>query len=87
MSDKPPLSDIVPNDVLKTSKHHDLRTRIANAIVGVDDWRGVTDPAILADAVIVDLGLRQETTYAWNKGRTIPTGIRYATPWRTDESL
>ena len=32
-----------------------LRTRIAAAIQGVDDWRGVTDPAILADAVIREL--------------------------------
>jgi len=33
----------------------DLRTRIAAAIESVDDWRGVTDPAILADAVIEEL--------------------------------
>jgi hypothetical protein len=33
-----------------------LRDRIATAIQGVDDWRGVTDPAILADAVIAGLG-------------------------------
>jgi hypothetical protein len=32
-----------------------LRDRIAAAIAGVDDWRGVTDPAILADAVIREL--------------------------------
>lgn len=30
----------------------DLRDRIVAAINGVDDWRGVTDPTILADAVI-----------------------------------
>ena len=29
-----------------------LRDHIAAAIAGVDDWRGVTDPAILADAVM-----------------------------------
>lgn len=34
-----------------------LRDRIADVIAGVDDWRGVTDPAILAEAVIVELGL------------------------------
>lgn len=34
-----------------------LRTRIAAAISGVDDWRGVTDPEILADAVIRELKL------------------------------
>ena len=34
-----------------------LRTRIAAAVSGVDDWRGVTDPTILADAVIRELGL------------------------------
>lgn len=33
-----------------------LRDRIAAAISAVDDWRGVTDPAILADAVIAALG-------------------------------
>lgn len=37
-----------------------LRTRIAAAISGVDDWRGVTDPTILADAVIRELGLERE---------------------------
>ena len=32
-----------------------LRKRIAAVISGVDDWRGVTDPMILADAVIAEL--------------------------------
>ena len=44
------------DDVLKTSMHHagsgGLRGLVAAAISGVDDWRGVTDPAILADAVM-----------------------------------
>ena len=49
------------DDVLKTSMHHSgLRDCIAAAISGVDDWRGVTDPAILADAVIAELGLRMQ---------------------------
>lgn len=30
----------------------DLRDQITAAIERVDDWRGVTDPSILADAVI-----------------------------------
>ena len=38
----------------------DLRGRIAAAISGVDDWQGVTDPAILAGAVIAELGLRMQ---------------------------
>jgi hypothetical protein len=33
----------------------DLRNRIADAISRVDDWRGVTDPNILAEAVIREL--------------------------------
>lgn len=37
----------------------DLRHWIATAIAEVDDWRGVTDPAILADAVIAALALTQ----------------------------
>ena len=32
-----------------------LRDRIAAAISAVDDWRGVTDPAILVDAVMAVL--------------------------------
>lgn len=38
----------------------DLRTRIAAAIESGDDWRGVTDATILADAVIAELGLRMQ---------------------------
>jgi hypothetical protein len=34
---------------------NELRDLIAAAIGGVDDWRSVTDPAILADAVIAEL--------------------------------
>lgn len=41
----------------------DLRDRIVAAINGVDDWRGVTDPTILADAVIRELGLKVE--FGW----------------------
>jgi hypothetical protein len=33
----------------------DLRNCIADAISRVDDWRGVTDPNILAEAVIREL--------------------------------
>ena len=40
-----------------------LRDRIAAAISGVDDWRGVTDPAILADAVIEALNLKITVDY------------------------
>ena len=40
-----------------TQQHIPLRDRIAASISGVDDWRGVTEPAILADAVIEALGL------------------------------
>jgi hypothetical protein len=40
-----------------------LRDRIAAVISGVDDWRGVTDPMILADAVIAELNLRIVVDY------------------------
>jgi hypothetical protein len=40
---------------------NELRDCIAAAIGGVDDWRGVTDPAILADAVIAALKLHVVT--------------------------
>lgn len=49
MSDNLPEPDIGPPTVAHTST---LRDQIVAAIIGVDDWRGVTDPAILADAVI-----------------------------------
>ena len=29
-----------------------MREIITAAIAGVDDWRGVTDPSILADAIV-----------------------------------
>ena len=53
----------------------DLRTRIADSIQAVDDWRGVTDPTILADAVIAELGLRQER---------VELLTRYVTGWVLD---
>ena len=40
-----------------------LRKRIAAVISGVDDWRGVTDPMILADAVIGALNLKIVVDY------------------------
>ena len=40
-----------------------MRERIAAAISGVDDWRGVTDPMILADAVIEALNLKIVVDY------------------------
>lgn len=64
----------------------DLRTRIAAAISGVDDWRGVTDPTILADAVIAELGLgRRETLPAKIEPFIQPAAHRYVTEWVADE--
>ena len=40
-----------------------LRNRIAAVISGVDDWRSVTDPMILADAVIEALNLKIVVDY------------------------
>ena len=59
----------------------DLRDRIAAAIAGVDDWDGVTDPAILADAVIADLGLRRALRPNDYDHRNYPSGDRYITDW------
>lgn len=90
MTDKPDITDIASAVV---AHNGNLRDRITAAIAFVDDWRGVTDPAILADAVIdavieafavelvADLGLRKETVYAWRNGRTYPAGTRYVTKW------
>jgi hypothetical protein len=66
-----------------------LRDRIAAAIRDVDDWRGVTDPAILADAVIAGLGLRKQsqTGEIVNiiEGDDINYGRhRYITDWEPD---
>jgi hypothetical protein len=46
-----------------------LRDRIAAAIAGVDDWRGVTDPAILADAVVEALGAIPDRQHTDDEGR------------------
>ena len=50
----------------------DLRTRIADSIQAVDDWRGVTDPTILADAVIRELKLDQPVDFT-SVARGIPS--------------
>jgi hypothetical protein len=50
---------------------NELRDRIAAAIGGVDDWRGVTDPAILADAVIQALDLAKPCVTAGCRMRQI----------------
>jgi hypothetical protein len=44
-----------------------LRDRISKVIQSVDDWRGVTDPTILADQIIDQLGLR----YQYENGRVM----------------
>jgi hypothetical protein len=36
---------------------------------------------MVADAVIAELGLRQETVYAWRNGRSRASGVRYVTGW------
>ena len=66
----------------------DLRTRIAAALKKVDEaqapWAGPVSYDGLADAVIAELGLRQETVYAWNNHRSWPTGTRWVTDWKAD---
>lgn len=78
----------------------ELRDRIAGAIRAEDDWRGVTDPAVLADAVIRELGLREEqrelmdgecgqsinyvTGKVTNHYCAATRQSRYITEWETD---
>lgn len=82
MTDKPDIPDIAPATVAHDGN---LRDRIAYALAQADGDEPGMEPAScdyeLADAVIAELGLRQETTYAWKNGRTYPAGIRYATKW------
>ncbi len=73
----------------------DLRTRIAaalyrNAAKGFLELQKPWDETYpvaqwywldTADAVIRELGLRQETTYAWNNNESWPTATRYVTKW------
>ena len=59
----------------------DLRSRIAAAIGSVDDWRGVTDPMIFADAIIHELNLREE----WATEESLLLGIVKGT--RTSDSI
>lgn len=60
MADNAPITDIDGGGMPVNGDT--LRERIAAAIAGVDDWCGVTDPAILADAVIAALNLDQTLT-------------------------
>ena len=63
-----------------------LRDRIAAALAAVDDWRGVTDPSILADAVIEALGLREERRFLVDYLPSLPPNRRrYVTEWENDE--
>ena len=82
MTDKPDIPDIAAPTVVHDGNLHD---RIAAALKAVDDMRvcklTTHDIKFMADAVIADLGLRQETTYRWKNGRTYPAGTRYATKW------
>ena len=79
--------NVSDDDVLKTSMHHSgLRDCIAAAISGVDDWRGVTDPAILADAVIEALGLKRNVPPVAPGRRRQRAGLfRYVTEWEKDD--
>ena len=58
----------------------DLRTRIAAALL--ERFFAREDVALdAADAVIRELGMRQETTY----DRSWKTGTRYVTAWKADD--
>lgn len=61
-----------------------LRDRIVAAIEAVDDWRGVTDPALLADAVIKELDIKEIEAQAWFTLDGHPKPVRkvlFATDW------
>lgn len=60
-----------------------LRERIAAAIAGVDDWGGVTDPMILADAVIAELNLSIAVEYPSVDGKrhNFMLAGHYVTDW------
>jgi hypothetical protein len=60
----------------------DLRNCIADAISRVDDWRGVTDPNILAEAVITVVQPLLEAEYNRGYNRGYDEGL----DWLHDES-
>lgn len=63
----------------------DLTDRIADAISGVDDWRGVTDPKILAAAIVAELGLRRASRPSDYGHVDYPPGYQYVTKWIADD--
>lgn len=75
------------SSVPKNKNKSDLRDRLLDTIIDhwPETWHGTTVQQLqaytLTDAVIEGLGLRKETTYAWNKNRVMPTGTRYVTKW------
>lgn len=60
-----------------------LRTRIAAAISGVDDWRGVTDPEILADALIRELNI----SGLWSGNRLVGMVAKWDESRPSDDDL
>lgn len=64
-------NSVVPLPTEQGNKPNILRDRIAAAIAQVDDWRGVTDPTLLADAVIAVLRPELEAEYHRGYGEGI----------------
>jgi hypothetical protein len=71
----------------------ELRDRLLDNIIDhwPDTWHGSTVQQLqaytMADALIEELGLRRETTYAWRNSRTVPTGTRYVTEWTSSPGM
>lgn len=73
MSDKSPLSNIDLRDRLVRA------IQLSNTVLYPNEWHPI------ADSIIKELGLRQETVYAWKNGRTYPAGTRYVSEWERNE--
>ena len=73
----------------RVSEPSKLRDRIGEAIAEIDQLRvcklSDADIRFMAEAIVVKLGLRLETTYAWSGGRSVATGVRYVTGWYGSE--
>lgn len=63
----------------------EIRARIAQTIYG--DGNEVAWPRAieLSDLIIWELGLRQETSHAWNGRQSHPIARRYTTEWSKAE--
>ena len=59
----------------------EIRARIAQTIYGDGNEMSWPRAVELADLIIWELGLRQETSHAWNGRRNLAIASRYITEW------